>query len=150
MADHCIVIADDSGDESDDSLPSFSQTLIGLGGTTTSQIKSVFPDQRVTAHKKTPTSRAMPEVVYDLTASPNGSCRASSPSPNTGHVGKQPPSSISVDSRSDAEPSNSGSPFHSLLTGRTHGNCSQEVSADSDSTADLGNEPLGTAVKSHY
>ena len=107
MATDCIVIADDSGEESDDeSLPPFSQ--MDIGEISSSQTKRAYSGQEeVTPTKKTARARASPEHVYDLTASPSAissSSRASSPSSNDHtQVEKRPLNSIDVDSRLDVK-----------------------------------------------
>ena len=100
MATDCIVIADDSGDGSDDSLPPFSQTSKGISGTTCSQFEGAFSSRDAAPNKKAARTRASPDHVYDLTASPStSSSKASSPSSNDLHVEKRPLNSMSVGSR---------------------------------------------------
>ena len=100
MATDCIVIADDSGDESDESLPPFSQNSRDIGETACSQIKRPFSGEEVAPSKKTARTRAPHELVYDLTASPSASSsKASSPSSNHLQVEKHPLNSISVGCR---------------------------------------------------
>ena len=105
METDCIVIADDSGDGSDESLPSFSQTSMGIGETTCSLSKRASSGQEFPPSKKTARTPASPEHVYNLTASPSEpSSKASSPFSNDLQVEKVPLNSISVGSRSDVKP----------------------------------------------
>ena len=93
MEGDCIVIAEDSDDDSDESLPPFSQT---------SPVKRTFSGEDVAPSKKAAGTCATPDLVYDLTASPASTCSSmalTSSSNDHLHVEKRPLNSISVGSR---------------------------------------------------